>query len=418
MATAVSVATAADAPAPISEMPKQGIKGVVRLEREIKLSEPAKYALLSSDSKGRPYVSLIVTESNKVLARTGAGAYREVLRPAAATGKLYAMPDVLGRSLGVTDESPKGAFYLLDSGGKILARVPKLSTYRYVFSEPTHSLIVSRPTGGWAGWPSLWDRDGSRNENMANGWPDTDAVDSVQFSPDGKRLAVLSSRPPVPTQFTVSVFSSTGALVWRAETPSEGNWSTADIAYSKSGQFLAVTSRTRLIVYDRQGRVVIDLPTVNESEQHIQFSGNDKHVAVGSGGAVRLFDIEAKSVRWEWKAKELQDAHILPAGEIHLSRVACSGDGRTVVASGFIWTWESDMTPQGEQTRKMVIHTEFVAVLRDGHAVDALKLPADTLLEDLSESHTAGTKAIAVSKAGDQIVIPGRQSILHYAIAR
>lgn len=395
----------------------KGVKGLIHLQRRIRLSEPAKFALISTESNGAPYASLILTESNKVLTRAGAEKYREVFHPAAPFDKIHVMPDPFGRSLGVTDDGPNGAFYLFDRRGQTLAKVSKLHGYKHVFSEPLRPLIVSRPSGGWAGWPSIWKKDGVRNESMSKGWPEGDAVKAVRFSPGGKAIAVLSNREPSTNEFTLSVFTSTGSLIWRTGTASGQGWSSAEVDYSRSGRLLAAASLTRFRVFDVQGKSLVDLPITARSEQHLCFSDDDNTAALASGGIVSSVDISARSVRWTWEAKQLQDANGLPPGDIHLDRVACSADGQTLMVSGLVWSWETDVTPQGEKTRKMVTHTEFFAILRDGALVDAVTLPPGSLLQDLGESR-AGATNISLSPSGREVIVPSPREILFYAFPR
>lgn len=391
-----------------------GLKGRLRLKDSIPLADPIKVALISTDPHGAVRVGLILTESNRLLAPSDSRKYREVFHPANQSNKTFAMPDAQGRSLGVSDDGPGGGFYLFDSAGRKRARISQLNGYKYVYSELRGPLIISRPSGGWPGWPSIWKEDGSRNENMSNGWPAGHAVDAIRFSADGKRVAVLSSKVPSSAQSVISVYSSTGVLAWRTSDPPE----TAEIVYSKSGRLLAAASSSRLAIYNAEGRAISDLSLRTPSEQHIQFSDDDKRVALASGDTVRLIDVSSKTVQWAWTPKDLQDSGLLPAGDAHFSRVVCSADGRTVVASGFVWTWEPDTTSQGEKTRKMTVHTEFFALLRDGHFIDAVKLPSGTLLQDLGASNSGVTKSIGLSADGGTVVVPSSRAIYSYALSR
>jgi WD40 repeat protein len=315
--------------------------------------------------------------------------------------------------MGITEAGPGGAFYLFDAAGKQLAKVSKLSDYRHVFSEPKGPLIVSRPTGGWAGWPSLWKANGSRSEAISKGWPEGHAVAMVHFSPDGKAMAVLSKLEPTNYDFTISVYSPTGSLVWRAQTPTEAEWTAASIIFSKSGKYLAAASRTRLRVYDRKGQVVMDQPITTTSDRYIRFSSDEKKVVLSLGDAAQIFDIASGSTAWNWSAKSLQDSGTLPAGRLYVSRLDCSQDCKTVILSGNVADWEQALTEHGEPTRVMVVRTEFFAVLREGVLFDLVKLPPNTLLGDFSES-LGTSKAIAVSGSGSNILVPSHKTTFQY----
>lgn len=395
---------------------KQGAMGAVHLERTAKLSEPAKYSLLSLDSTGRPYASLIVTESNKVLAGPAAGPYREVLRSAAISNDFYAWPDVLGRSLGVIDKGTNGAFYLIDHKGNLLAKVPELNGYNMIFSEPTRPLILSRPNGGWAGWPSLWHTNGSRNEGMSHDWPDGHAVKAIRFSPNGDTIAVLSSREPSSNQFTVSAFNSKGRLRWRMATMAEGDWTQADIAYSNSGRLLALATRTKLLLINSKGNAIKDMPIASPSEQHFCFSKDDKRAVLASGNIVHIIDLSSKQQMVTWNVNELQVSRFLPAGEAHLSRVVCSSDGKTIALSGRVSIRVPWNRPDGILAEKMIRAADFVALLRNGLFLDVISLPPGTLLQDLGESR-AGSGSIAISTSGDRVFIPSRFSLFTYALS-
>lgn len=394
------------------EPAKEGVFGKVRLKSIMPFPEAVKSVLVSKDF-GNPRVALALTVSNRLLAVPGPGKFKAVFQPAKPSNKVDPMPDPFGRSIGITEAGPGGAFYLFDASGKQLAKVSKLSDYRHVFSEPMGPLLVSRPTGGWAGWPSLWKATGSRSEIMSKGWPEGHAVAMVHFSPDGKAIAVLSKLDPTNHDFTISVYSPTGSLLWRTQTPTEAEWTAASLVYSKSGRHLAAASRTRLRVYDRKGQVVFDEPIATTSDRYIRFSSDEKKIAVSLGDSAQMFDIASGASIWSWGAKTLQDSGMLPAGRLHLSRLDSSQDSKTVVLSGKVADWEPGVTEHGEPTRMMVTRAEFFAVLREGTLFDLVKLPPNTLLGDFSES--LGTaKAIAVSGSGSNILVPSHTKTFQY----
>ncbi|MBI3548720.1 MAG: hypothetical protein HY078_06670 [Elusimicrobia bacterium] len=392
-----------------------GVNGIIRLERSISLDEPARLALISTDTKGEPYVSLILTESNRVLAKSRWRGYREVFRTSKSSDKVYALPDPYGRSMAINADGAAGGFFLFDKTGRTIAKVPQLKGYKYIDAEPVGPTMVSHPTGGWAGWPSLWNQDGSRKENMKEGWPQTQAVRSVKFSAGGRRIAVLSSEMTHVQQFTISVFSTNGKLIWRSSTTAERPWSTANIVYSKSGDFLAAASRTRFTVYDSSGGIAVDLPIPTQSEQHIHFSADETYVSLASADVVRLINIPKGKIEWETNLKEVGGSKFFQQGSVHVNSVMCSSDGRSVITSGLLQVRVPWVDPgHGIRSEKVDSMLDFVAVVREGEIVDIMNFPPGTLLIHLALNEQ-GAALVEVSGDGNNVIVPSRQTILNYA---
>ena len=196
--------------------------------------------------------------------------------------------------------------------------------------------------GGFEKVVHLWDP--VDETPLANILGHKGAVSCVEFSPDGKLLAVGSRGGTVTRNGHIHVYkTSDQSILWTATTERGAVWS---VTFSLDGRFLATGGDDRQVtIWDStSGKKVQSIRGHTDSIRCLEFLADQKTLASGgSDGAVNLWDVEYGELKTEFRLSgdvrsltQSSDGNVLVCGttdgSIHFWRAASPAEVKSAAS--------------------------------------------------------------------------------------